>query len=108
MADLNGDGKPDLIVANSSSDSVSVLMNNTTPGSTAPSFAAQQTFAVGHNPYSVAVADLNGDGRPDIIVANSYAFISRVSVLMNTTPNGATAASFAPQQTFVTGASRSP
>src|ERR1700680_534107 len=33
-------------------------------------FAAQQTFAAGVHPYSVAQSDVNGDGRLDLIVAN--------------------------------------
>ena len=33
-------------------------------------FQAQQTFAAGSNPVSVAVADVNGDGKPDLVVAN--------------------------------------
>jgi hypothetical protein len=34
-------------------------------------FAAQQTFAAGQAPTSVAVADFNGDGRPDLAVAST-------------------------------------
>ena len=99
--DMNGDGQPDLIVANSSDDTVSVLLNTTTPGATTPSFAAQQTFATGSAPYSVTVADVNGDGKPDLIAANL--FDNTVSVLLNTTAPGATTPSFATQQTFATG-----
>ena len=69
-ADLNGDGKPDLIVANANDNTVSVLLNTTAPGAATPSFAAQQTFAAGIGPGSVTAADLNGDGKPDLVVAN--------------------------------------
>lgn len=48
-----------------------------------PSFATQQTFATGVSPRSVAIGDVNGDGRPDLAVANTDS--STVSVLLNTT-----------------------
>jgi hypothetical protein len=99
--DVNGDGRPDLIVANGPDNTVSVLLNTTAPGATTPSFATQQTFATGFNPSSVTAADINGDGRPDLIVANSQDTV--VSVLLNTTAPGAGTASFATKQPFVTG-----
>ena len=98
---MNGDGQPDLIVANDGDGTVSVLLNTTAPGATTASFAAQQTFATGSAPDSVTAADVNGDGQPDLIVANDGS--STVSVLLNTTIPGATTASFAAQQTFATG-----
>ena len=101
VADVNGDGKPDLIVANYSDGTVSVLLNTTPPGANTPSFAAQQTFGVGTTPSSVSVADVNGDGKPDLIVANSGD--NTVSVLLNATAPGAATPSFATQQTFATG-----
>jgi trimeric autotransporter adhesin len=64
VADINGDGKADLIVVNQNDGTVSVLLNTTAPGAITPSFATQQTFAVGANPQSIAVADVNGDGKP--------------------------------------------
>src|SRR5207244_1823140 len=72
VADVNIDGKPDLIVANLSSNNVSVLLNTTVPGATAPAFATQQTYGTGtgSGPYSVAVGDVNGDGKPDLFTAN--------------------------------------
>jgi len=45
-----------------------------------PSFAAARPFAVGRSPQSVAVGDFNGDGRPDLAVANFYS--DNVSVLL--------------------------
>jgi trimeric autotransporter adhesin len=100
-ADVNGDGKPDLIVANNFDATVSVLLNTTAAGAATPSFATQQTFATGNSPISVTVADVNGDGKPDLILAN--AVDSTVSVLINTTAPGSTTASFAAQQIFATG-----
>ena len=100
-ADVNGDGKPDLIVANENGNTVSVLLNTTAPGAATPSFATQQTFATGSVPVSVTAADVNGDGKPDLIVANSND--DTVSVLLNTTAPGAATPSFAAQQTFATG-----
>ncbi len=52
-------------------NSVSVLLNKTAPGATTLSFADQQTFATGTQSRSLASADVNGDGRPDLIVANT-------------------------------------
>jgi hypothetical protein len=74
VADVNSDGKPDLIVANtvfSNSDfgdgGVAVLLGNG-DGTFQP---AQSYKSGGGEADSVIVADLNGDGKPDVVVANS-------------------------------------
>jgi trimeric autotransporter adhesin len=102
-ADLNGDGRQDLIVAKFSTNSVAVLLNTTAPGASSASFAAAQDFATGTGPYSVCAADINGDGRPDLVVANPTN--NNVSVLLNTAPTGAALASFSAQQIFAVGSS---
>ncbi|CAF3685790.1 unnamed protein product [Rotaria socialis] len=77
-ADVNGDGEPDIIVANTGSNNVGVLLNigNGT-------FAAQATYSTGSgsSPYFIVVADVSGNGKPDIIVANIDS--NNVGVLLN-------------------------
>jgi hypothetical protein len=75
IADVNGDGKPDLIVANqcvssgscsTSGGSVGVLLGNGDG-----TFQTALTYSSGGDiPHSVAVADVNGDGKMDLLVAN--------------------------------------
>jgi len=103
IGDLDGDGKPDLTVANIASNTVSVLLNTSTSGSiTTGSFAARVDFATGVTPYSVAIGDLDGDGKPDLAVANEND--NTVSVLRNTSTSGSiTTGSFAARVDFVTG-----
>jgi hypothetical protein len=71
--DFNRDGKPDLAVTQSTGGTVSVLINNTLPTPTHGSlnFAPPHVPASGHGNMadSVAVADFNHDGYPDIAVA---------------------------------------
>jgi Calx-beta domain-containing protein/VCBS repeat protein len=101
VGDLNGDGKLDLAVVNLLLNNVSVLLNTTPTGVATASFAAHQEFATGDGPLSVTVGDLNGDGKPDLAVANSN--VSTVSVLLNTTNSGAATPSFGANQEFATG-----
>ncbi|CAF2169183.1 unnamed protein product, partial [Rotaria magnacalcarata] len=54
--DVNGDGKPDIIAANSGSNNVGVLLNKGNG-----TFAAQMTYSTGSGPLCLAAADVNGD-----------------------------------------------
>ncbi len=93
--DVNGDSYPDIIVANLALDNVGVLLNTGTG-----TFATQTTYSTssGSSPSSVAVADVNGDSHPDIIIANSG--LSNVGVLLNTGTG-----TFITQVTYSTGSS---
>ncbi len=75
-ADLDGDGYPDLMTANSHSNNVSVLLNNGDG-----TFASHSIYPVGEEPWSVFASDLDGDGDLDLITANMYE--SNISVLFN-------------------------
>lgn len=101
--DFNGDGLADvaLTLFSGKDDLVAVLLNSTPSGATAPSLASALTFLVRGNPEGVAGADLNGDGRPELVVANSSA--NTMSVLSNQTVAGASLASSASQQTLAVG-----
>jgi hypothetical protein len=78
VADVNGDGRPDALIANGNSNKLGVLLNN------GAGVFVLQTNALdtgGYAPESVVIADVNGDGRPDALVANSSS--GTVGVLLN-------------------------
>jgi hypothetical protein len=66
-ADINLDGKPDLVTANRGSDNISVLLGR---GDGTFKKAIVSSTGPMTNPYSIAVADFNLDGVPDLVTAN--------------------------------------
>ena len=85
IGDLNGDGKPDLAIANSYFDAdddegqagtVSIRL-----GRGDGTFKPRRDYSTGGGPHSVAIGDLNGDGKPDLATANFDE--GSVSVLFN-------------------------
>ncbi len=81
IADVNNDGRPDLIVANLRASSVGVFLN-----ATDGTFQSEATYGVGGFPFSVTVADLNNDNRPEIITADSRE--NAVGVLVHNNQGG--------------------
>ena len=100
--DLDGDGKPDMISGSIVDKTISVFRNISSPG--AISFAPKTDYATDDNPYSIAVGDLDGDGRPDIAVTNYVS--NTISIYKNTSSIGNI--SFAAKADISTGADLGP
>jgi VCBS repeat protein len=96
-ADLNGEGKDDLVTANaycrdssgnattstscgSESNSISVLLNSGS-GDAKSLFKPAASYSTAPNPRSLAVGDFNEDKRSDVATANFN--VSSVSILLN-------------------------
>ncbi|WP_459797925.1 FG-GAP repeat domain-containing protein, partial [Pediococcus parvulus] len=75
-----------MAVANVNSNNVSAFRNTSSSGSI--SFAAKVDFYTGpgSTPYSVAIGDIDGDGKPDLAVANVNS--NNVSAFRNTSSSG--------------------
>jgi uncharacterized protein YjdB len=88
IADFDGDGKLDIAVSNYSSNNVSFLRGLTGTGTiTSSSFAAKVDIATLNCPKGLSVGDFNGDGKPDLAVANTCPVTS--SIYRNTSTSGA-------------------
>ena len=89
VADFNGDGKPDLAVANAGSNTITVLL-----GAGNGNFAPPISPAVGTDPVFAAVGDFNGDGVPDLAAASNTT--NSVTVLLTQRSSTATASGKGP------------
>jgi uncharacterized repeat protein (TIGR01451 family) len=79
IGDMNNDGKPDLAVAAAINGTSNVWI---LPGNGNGTFAAGSGYQAASSPESLAIADLNRDGRLDVATANRLD--NNVSVLLNT------------------------
>jgi len=89
VGDINGDGRPDLVVANDGYGNipgkVGVLL-----GQGDGTFGAIKEYGAGVNPFSIALGDFNGDGNLDVVVTDETQL--RVEVLLNNGRGGFNAA----------------
>ncbi len=99
LVDLDLDGKLDVITTNSTSPNVSVFKNNST-GSTTILGDLQNFNIPGFiGTFGLALGDMNGDGKPDIIVSDN---VNQIAYLENTSTVGNI--SFATAVTIISGA----
>jgi hypothetical protein len=75
LADVNCDGKPDVIAA--AGDGVRVMLGDGQGGFRS---APNSPFVVGRGTWQLAVSDVNGDGKTDVVTANSES--DTISILL--------------------------
>ena len=96
LRDLDGDGKLDMVVANSGNNSVSVHR-----GLGDGSFAAPNSYAAGPGAYALAMGDFNEDGITDLAVADNG--VSSVAILLGLGSSGVGNGAFGPLTSFPCG-----
>src|SRR6476660_5801298 len=81
FGDFNNDGKPDIAVANSGSNNVSILFGNDDG-----TFQPAQNFDAGNSPSAILLGDFNGDGKLDFALFQTgdpdHATTGSVSILL--------------------------
>jgi hypothetical protein len=103
IADLDGDSKSDIVVANYGSNSISIFKNNYVSGTlAASSFSTKLDFNAGNKPGYVKLGDMDGDSKLDVVVLAEGN--NSVGILRNTSTSGVlSSTSFASRVNFNTG-----
>lgn len=85
--DLTGDGYPELSIANSSSPSVTIMLNSRGGIVNVDNLYTQElVVSLQDNPLDITGGDLNGDGQLDLVV--SHYTVNTITLLINQTNGG--------------------
>ena len=88
-ADVNGDGKIDLVALDVVGDIVTILLGNGDG-----TFTTASTFPTSSSAFSLTVGDFNGDGKPDLAVAGRTTYPNRKVTIFVGNGDGTFAAGF--------------
>jgi PA14 domain/FG-GAP-like repeat/Bacterial Ig domain/Secretion system C-terminal sorting domain/IPT/TIG domain len=80
--DIDGDGKAELITGSLTSNTISILKNTSNSGIIL--FSEKSDFFIGISPGLAAIGDLNGDGKPDLAISSSEVSLA---ILINVSTN---------------------
>ena len=86
VSDLDGDGKPDIVVANYTAGSISVFRNTSVTGNINVANFVRNDFTAGTGATFISVADMDNDGKQDVIVANQGE--NTISIFKNISTSG--------------------
>jgi gliding motility-associated-like protein len=101
--DLNGDGKPDLIATESGTNDKVFIMKNNSTGTGSFAFSPPLTITLaGKRPKRIEIADLDLDGKPELIITAQGS--NTVSVLVNQSTLASISFSSAPIHITIPGA----
>lgn len=82
-ADVDGDGKTDILATQGNYNRALTLRNITTPGSTTSSFESPEYWSTnGNYPYRCQIADFNKDGKIDLTTCN-YNNVTNTAIFIN-------------------------
>ena len=105
--DLDGDGKPEILVSRDGTrNEVWIFKNNSTSGTITMAAATASTklfLDPGQNSFRMVIRDLNADGKPEVIVSNA-ATTNSIYIFVNQSNPGVIAFNATPTKLLVTGA----